>query len=82
MRCCFSCPANSSAIVSLLVPSSICGARATACRYVNNNDTRQNNNLGHYANLVVDVEAVMKLVKSMLRVQQAAMMCYSFDNNA
>ncbi|WIA32062.1 hypothetical protein OEZ86_002914 [Tetradesmus obliquus] len=55
--------------------------------YVNNNDTRQtpgvqqSKNLNHYANLVVDVDAVLKLVKAMLHVQQAAMMRYSFDEN-
>lgn len=56
-------------------------ATANACRYVNTNATRQNNNLSHYAHLVVDVDAVMKLVKAMLRVQQAAMTRYSFDDN-
>jgi hypothetical protein len=37
--------------------------------------------LDHFADLEVDVAAVMKLVKAMLRVQQAAMMRYSFDSN-
>jgi hypothetical protein len=51
------------------------------CRYVNDNDARQAGRLDHSANLVVDVDAIMKLVKAMLRVQQAAMMRYSFDEN-
>lgn len=65
----------------------MCRPPISACRYVNNNDTRQtpgvqqSNNLNHYANLVVDVDAVLKLVKAMLHVQQAAMMRYSFDDN-
>ncbi|WIA11932.1 hypothetical protein OEZ85_012014 [Tetradesmus obliquus] len=65
---------------SPLYPSLAHRTGKTFTRYVNNNDTRQDN-LGHYARLEVDVDAVLKLVKAMLRVQAAAMMRYSFDDN-
>ena len=47
-------------------------------RYVNEDPKRQSSH-NHYANLNVDVKAVMMLVDAMLRVQQAAMRRYSFD---
>lgn len=49
-------------------------------RYVNA-DLKRQGGQHHWANLTVDVKAVMKLVESILHTQEATLKRYAFDAN-